>query len=498
MFLCHFGCPELNPLSLSEDLRLVRDEEWTLHSISKRFQITAMKTRLFAMMFLEFFIWGAWLPLIFGYLPALKFSADQPPALIADLFQFPVLRDLAHLFSEQALILNAFPIASIIGMFFSNQFADRNFSAERFLAFSHLVGGLSMVGLAFTTSFWPFFLLMAVHCLLYVPTISITNSIAFANMRDAQKEFGIVRLGGTIGWICAAWPFTFILVDWAKVKAANPVGFVSWLGTVLGSGLSGAELQGATRWTYVVAGVASLLLAAYSLTLPHTPPRAAAPGGGPETQAWRQALSLLKHPFVLVLWVVAFIDSFVHNCYFNWTGTFLTTPAVGIQGNWVMPVMSIGQIAEILTMLILGATLKALGWRTTMIVGVLGHAFRFAVYAYMPNQSLIILVQIVHGICYAFFFATVYIFVDEYFPKDVRTSAQGLFNVMILGLGALAANSLCPWLMQSVYTKDGVTDFRGLFLVPMAASIVAALALALLFHPPKKSAEASGPVVTGH
>jgi MFS family permease len=133
-----------------------------------------------------------------------------------------------------------------------------------------------------------------------------------------------------------------------------------------------------------------------------------------------------------------------------------------------------------------------------MIVGVLGHAFRFAVYAYMPNQSLIILVQIVHGICYAFFFATVYIFVDEYFPKDVRTSAQGLFNVMILGLGALAANSLCPWLMQSVYTKDGVTDFRGLFLVPMAASIVAALALALLFHPPKKSAGASGPIVTGH
>ncbi|MEI7702118.1 MAG: MFS transporter [Planctomycetia bacterium] len=450
-----------------------------------------MKTRLFVMMFLEFFIWGAWLPLIFGYLPALKFSAELPPALFADMFQFPVLREIAHLFSEQSLILNAFPIASIIGMFFSNQFADRNFSAQRFLAFSHLVGGLSMVGLYFTTTFWPFFFLMTIHCLLYVPTISITNSIAFANMKNAQSEFGVVRLGGTIGWICAAWPFTFILVDWAKVDAAKPDGLVSWLGTVLASGLSGPELQSATRWTYVVAGIASLLLAAYSLTLPHTPPKPAASGNGPESQAWLQALRLLKHPFVLVLWIVAFIDSFVHNCYFNWTGTFLTTPAVGIQGNWVMPVMSIGQIAEILTMLILGATLKTLGWRTTMIVGVLGHAFRFAVYAFMPDQNLIILVQIVHGICYAFFFATVYIFVDEYFPKDVRTSAQGLFNVMILGLGALAANSICPWLMQSVYTKEGVTDFRGLFLVPMAASIVAALALALFFHPPKKSGEMS-------
>ena len=163
-----------------------------------------------------------------------------------------------------------------------------------------------------------------------------------------------------------------------------------------------------------------------------------------------------------------------------------------------MPVMSIGQIAEILTMFILGMTLKKLGWRATMIVGVLGHALRFAVYSFMPQKELIIVVQIVHGICYAFFFATVYIFVDEYFPKDVRTSAQGLFNVMILGVGALAANSLCPYLIQEVYTKDGVTDYRGLFLVPMGAAIVASLAMALFFHPPKKEAGASGPVVTGH
>jgi MFS family permease len=435
-----------------------------------------MKTRLFVMMFLEFFIWGAWLPLIFGYLPALKFSADLPPALLAGLFSQPGLSSIQHLFSEQALILNAFPIASIIGMFFSNQFADRNFAAERFLAFSHLVGGLSILGLFWATSFWPFFLLMSVHCLLYVPTISITNSVAFANMQDPQKEFGVVRLGGTIGWIFAAWPFTFILVDWAKVKAANPVGFVSWLGTVLGSGLTGEPLKDATRYTYLVAGIASLLLAAFSLTLPHTPPKKPTDDGS-GSKAWLQTLSLLKHPFVLVLWLVAFIDSFVHNCYFNWTGTFLTTEAVGVPGNWVMPVMSIGQIAEILTMLVLGATLKALGWRTTMIVGILGHAFRFAVYAYAPNQALIILVQIVHGICYAFFFATVYIFVDEYFPKDLRSSAQGLFNVMILG---------------------GVTNFASLFRVPMICSIVASVALALLFHPPKKSAEASGPVVTGH
>jgi MFS family permease len=149
-------------------------------------------------------------------------------------------------------------------------------------------------------------------------------------------------------------------------------------------------------------------------------------------------------------------------------------------------------------MFILGATLKALGWRTTMIVGVLGHALRFAVYAFMPQKELIIVVQIVPGICYAFFFATVYIFVDEHFPKDVRSSAQGLFNVMILGVGALVANTVCPYLMQQVYTKDGVTDFRGLFIVPMATAIAASLAMALFFHPPKHSSGGSGTAAAGH
>src|ERR1041384_7463501 len=111
------------------------------------------RLKLFFMMVLEFFIWGAWLPLIFSYLPSLGFSPG-----------------------EQSWILNTFPAAAIVGMFFSNQFADRNFAAEKFLSFSHLIGGLALLGLGFTRSYWPFFFLMLVYCLLYVPTISITNS----------------------------------------------------------------------------------------------------------------------------------------------------------------------------------------------------------------------------------------------------------------------------------------------------------------------------------
>jgi len=427
-----------------------------------------IRTRLTLMMVLEFIIWGAWLPLIYGYLPSLGFTPTQ-----------------------QSWILNTFPIAAVVGIFFSNHFADRAFSAERFLAFSHLVGGGAILGLAFTRSFWPFFALMSVHCLLYVPTLSIVNSIAFAHMKDPQKEFGRVRVGGSIGWILAAWPFTFILVDWDKVRAARPEGIVNWLGTVLGSGLTGPALQDATRWTYVVAGLVSFALAAYSLTLPHTPPKKAASGS--DRLAWLEAMRLLRHPYVLILWVVTLLDAFALYAYFNWTGVFLASPTVGIPGNWIMPVMSIGQLAEVLAMLILGAALKALGWRTTMVIGILGHAVRFAVFAFVPQSTaLVVLINLLHGICYAFFFATVYIFVDEFFPKDVRASAQGLFNVMIVGVGSLIANSVCPYLRQQVFTREGVTDFRGLFLVPLAVALVAATTLALFFRPPARPAETAG------
>ena len=450
------------------------------------------RNKLFLMMVLEIAIWGAWLPLIFGYLPSLGFSATEPPAALA-----PYVPDfLKWLFSEQGMILNAFPVAAIIGMFFSNQFADRNFAAEKVLGFSHLVGGLAIFGCGFTHSFWPFFACMFIHCLFYVPTMSITNSIAFANMKDAKKEFGIIRMGGTFGWILVAWPFVFILVDWAKVSAANPQGIVAWFDIVFKSGLTGPAAQVATEWTFKVAGIISLALAAFSLTLPHTPAKKKTEGAA-ESLAWLEAIKLLKHPFVLVLFLVTFADSFVHNCYFNWTGSFLgaakESGGVGIASNWIMPVMTIGQVAELFTMLILGATLKKLGWRTTMIIGILGHAARFAVYAFFPqNRDLIIAVQVLHGICYAFFFATVYIFVDEFFPKDARSSAQGLFNVMILGVGALVANSICPSLINVTFKTAGVVDFKGLFLVPCYIAIGAAVALALFFHPPAKGQPAAG------
>jgi hypothetical protein len=333
--------------------------------------------------------------------------------------------------------------------------------------------------------FWPFFGLMLLHCVFYVPTVSITNSIAFANLKDPAREFGPVRVWGTIGWIVASWPFIFILVNWDAVAAKQTSGLADWLGTALGTSKTGLEASTAQRYIFLVAGVASFVLAAISPTLPHTPPK---PATGGDSLATLKAARLLKHPFVAVLFLVTFIDAAVHQSFFYWTASFLQTPradgGVGIPANWVLPVMKIGQIAEILTMLALGYVLKSLGWRTTMIVGVLGHAARFAVFAFYPEPWAAVTVNVLHGICYAFFFATVYIFVDEFFPKDVRSSAQGLFNVLILGFGPFVANLICGQL-GVIYKKGEGHNYHAIFQYSMGAALAGAIILALFFHPPK-------------
>ena len=392
-------------------------------------------------MLLQLAIWGAYMPKLFPYMGQLGFEAWQ-----------------------QSLVGSAWGIAAILGIFFSNQFADRNFSAERFLAVSNIVGGAALLGCAYFTDFWSFFACYLVFSLVYVPSMSVSNAIAFASLRDPAKQFGTIRMGGTIGWILVSWPFVFLL-----------------------SADAGPDQ---VRLIFVVAAIVSFAFAAYSLTLPHTPPRRDAADSDP--LAWRKAIKLLGIPSIAILFIVTFIDSVVHNGYFVMADGFLTN-RVGIDANLSMIVLSIGQVAEIVTMFILGAVLVKLGWKTTMIVGILGHAARFLAFAFFPDSvPTIIAVQLLHGICYAFFFATVYIFVDAAFPKDVRSSAQGLFNLLILGIGNVAASFLFPALMAQ-FTVGGVepgttaVDYRTLFMVPAGMAVVAIVLLAVFFKPSERA-----------
>ena len=146
------------------------------------------QARLFLMMVLQLAVWGAWAPKLFPYMGMLGFAPWQ-----------------------QSLVGSCWGVAALAGIFFSNQFADRNFAAERFMAASHVLGGAALLGCAFTTGFWPFFACYLAFSFVYVPTLSVSNSIAFANLADPAKQFGAVRMGGTVGWMLVSWPFVFLL-----------------------------------------------------------------------------------------------------------------------------------------------------------------------------------------------------------------------------------------------------------------------------------------------
>ena len=394
--------------------------------------MTAANTRMSVMMFLEYLIWGSWLPLLALYLGGvLGFSGSE----------------IGWIFATQA-------IACVFGLYFGGQIADRLLSTEKLLAVLHLIGGLAMFALAYQTTFWAFFFVMLVYQLAYMPTMSLTNAVVFHHVTDPQRDFGKIRLWGTIGWIAASWPFVFIL-----------------------AGKTGAELNAALSSIFTVAGIASIALAAFSLTLPHTPPAKQESG----VSAPMQAIRLLRDPVMFVLFVATLMDALVHQCYFQWTSPFLQQ--AGLAENMIMPAMSVGQIAEIGSMAALGWALARLGWKWTMTVGILAHAARFFVFAIGDPLWLMVSINVVHGMCYAFFFAAVYIFVDERCPRDARASAQGLFNLVILGVGPFAGSLLWGWLGDVFRNADGSVDFQRLFIAPAVLALAAALLMMAAFHP---------------
>lgn len=389
--------------------------------------------KLWCMMFLQFAILGAWLPLVFGYLGSagLNFSA-----------------------AGQSIVLLAFPITAIIAVFFGNKFADRNFAAEKFLAFSHFISSLALLGMFFVTDQTLFTIFMWLHCLFYVPTLSIANSIAFAALANAKRDYGMIRMGGTVGWIVACWPMIFLLNN-------DPL---------------------TARFTFLLAGVTSLIFAVLSLWLPHTPPNRDA-----QTAAWLKALKSMARPFVVVLWFVTMLDSAIHDTYFLWADGYLTS--IGIQQRWVMPIMSIGQVGEIATMFLLGIFLTRFGWRTTLIIGGVGQVIKFGLFAWCPTPSAAIAAIFLHGLSHAFFFATVFIFVDEFLPTEDRSTTQGLFNLMASSGGPIIARIIAPKLHEMYSVElDGqrVVDFHQLWQFPFFIALLASTIMLFAFWPPAK------------
>lgn len=390
------------------------------------------KARLGAMMFLEYAIWGSWAPVLSAYLQ----------------------NNLGFTGSQLGIIFSLLPLATIISPFLGGQLADRYFASEKVIGVLQILGGILLIITARVTSFQQMMWLMLLYCLVYAPTLALTNSIAFVNLKNSEEEFGAIRVWGTIGWIAAGW----ILAGW-RWLAKSP---------------EGIALKGDTL---LLAGIFSLIMGLYSFSLPHTPPKKDAA----KPWAFLEAIKMLKDKNFLVFAIISFVVATELQFYYVLTSPFLTQQ-IGVNQKSVSLVMTIAQIAEIFVMaFMLSWALKKFGMRNTLTLGILAWPIRYIIFVIGKPSWLVIASLALHGFCYVFFFTAAYIYVDNIAPKDIRHSAQSLIATIILGFGNFVGSLFCGWI-QDVFTKDGVVNWRGTFLVPTVLTLLCLVVFLAFFR----------------
>lgn len=352
------------------------------------------------MMFLQFFVWGAWYVTIGNYMAAHG---------MADLTHWPYTVN---------------PVAAIIAPFFLGLVADRYFPAEKMLGTLHILGGLIMFAVPLATGTPGLFvLLLLLYNMCYMPTLSLSNSLAFHNIESQEKQFPMIRVFGTIGWIAAG----------------------LFIGIVLGQ-FSGEELPDRTPLPLYTTAIASLALGAYSFTLPHTPPPAAGQAVTFRSIAGVDAFRLLGSRSFYIFLGCAFLICIPLATYFSFAPIFVAN-AVYDQGvsNAVVDVlpnpsslMSIGQMSEIAFMLLMPLMFMRLGVKWMLAIGMSAWILRYALFAIGAPDAVFWMVAggvLLHGICYDFFFVTGHIYVDKKSTPAVRGQAQGILVLVTYGLG---------------------------------------------------------------
>ena len=410
--------------------------------------------RLSFMMFLQYAVWGVWLPIVARYLQApiadggLGFSPDQVGWIAG--------------FGGS--------VGALTAPWIAGQFADRYFATEKFLAVLLAVGGVVKIITAYQTSFGAWMVLSAVYSLLFMPTLALSNSLAFSHLEDGKKEFPLVRVWGTIGWIAASWLFPlFWLLQDVRLQALPPF-------------YGGTEVAGVTGRladALIVSGVVSVLYAAYCLTLPHTPPKRDAV----ESLAFRKAFGLLRRRSFLVLVLASLPIAIIHQVYFIQTGPFFGD-VLGLKDSQIGPAMTIGQFAEIAVMVLTGWLLQRLGFRWVLTLGGLAYFVRYAIFAsaeFLP-VPVVVSSQLLHGICYACFFAAAFIYVDRIADADIRHSAQTVFGIIILGLGPVLSSTFLAWMVRVLPESRYAIDYSGLWWTVALIGLGAAVIVATFFR----------------
>ncbi len=425
-----------------------------------------VKFKLSLMMFLQYAIWGAWLPILYPFLLGYRgFSLSQT-----------------------GLCLSAGAVGAIFGPFIAGQLADRLFSTERLLAVSHLVGAVLVLLLATVEGFMPILLISGVYGFVYAPTLSLTNSISFAHIADRDRDFGPIRLWGTIGWIVAG-----ILVGQYLLRFATPSE-----GTP--TDITAAQDAGRAVAFYISSAL-GFVMAVFCLFLPHTPPSGTDSAAEGRQLAWLEAFKEIRIQPLLTLFLIAVPVSMIHQFYFVFTSDFVT----GIQNtaqsegadafagfvNQIFGVgggglMTIGQMSEILVLALIPFFARSVGRKWLLLIGLAAYAGRMAIFAYAPTLIPVLFGVALHGLCFGCFIFVAFMVVDEHTTPDVRATAQNLFNLVIVGIGIIvgsyfATGVVGAWAKMPAADGGGM-DYAKLFSVPMWMS-VACLALMLVFYP---------------
>ena len=404
----------------------------------------SIRWRLSLMMFLQYAIWGAWAPFLWKYL------TDPKPEAAG------MAGGLAMTGAQAGIVFGMLALACILAPFTGGQIADRWVSTEKFLGVVHLGSVVVLYFLSQATGFTQVTTLMGLYCLLYAPTLALTNSIAFTHIED-QKIFGQVRVLGTLGWIFAG----FILAGWR--------GYAPF---------AGADCV-------VLAAVFSIIQGFFCFFLPHTPP---ARDKAADPLAFREAFVMLKNKNFLVFMLIAFVVTTELQFYYGPTEQFLGT-AMKVPGSLTPIVLSVAQAAELLAMaLLLSYALRHWGVRKTMALGTIAWPLRYVVFALAPLGPLAIMKPLViasltlHGLGYTFFFVASQVYVDMVSPKHIRASAQSLLALVTLGIGTWLGVQFTGLMMD--YFKPSATalgQWTPFFLVPCALTVACAIAFLLFF-----------------
>jgi nucleoside transporter len=395
------------------------------------------RLRLCIMMFLQFFIWGGWFVTMGSYLASNLHASGAQSALA---------------YSTQSW-------GAIIAPFIVGLIADRYFNAERLLGVFHIAGGLLLYTLFNARDFKAFYPFLLGYMVLYMPTLALVNAISFRQMSEPARHFSGVRVWGTIGWIVAGLVISY-LFGWDSR-----------------AGIS----EGRLRNTFLMCSAASFVLGIYSFTLPRTPPQRRS---GEPVSLGRllglDALVLLRQRNFMVFFAASILICIPLAFYYQNANQFLTE----IQVANATGKQTIGQMSEVLFMLLIPVFLKNFGMKTTLLVGMLAWVCRYLLFAFGDAHALafmLILGIALHGVCYDFFFVSGQIYTDSKAGAQHKAAAQGLITLATYGVGMLAG-FWAAGLIDDLYSAGGVHDWKSIWLYPAAFAAVVFVLFAATFR----------------